>query len=88
MSSRVKTPWMQVLSVTPLEDFRLNIALDSGVTFVFDMKEIIHSRDAYWRLRQMRYFNMVSIDEAGALCWPEGEDIAPEALERYAATLA
>ena len=28
-------------------------------------------------------FRQVSIDPIGGICWPEGEDLAPDGLERY-----
>ena len=48
-----------------------------------DLAPLIQRREAYWRLRQERYFCQVGIDPLGGICWPEGEDLAPEGLERY-----
>lgn len=84
MNYQVKTPWVRVLEVKPLEAYRLAVQLEDTRSLLLDLNELIHRREAYWRLRQQRYFNMVSIDKAGALCWPEGEDIAPESIEKYA----
>ena len=57
--------------------------LRSGETVFLDLEELIWQRDAYWRLRQSRYFAMVSVDPLGGICWPEGEDLAPDGLDRY-----
>lgn len=83
MSSVVETPWPRVIEATPLEQHRLRVLLDSGEQWLIDLDPLIQRRDAYWRLRQDRYFRQVGIDPLGALCWPEGEDLAPESLARY-----
>ena len=70
------------LRVTPLPLYRLEVELRSGETVFLDLETLIRQRDAYWRLRQSRYFSMVSEDPLGGICWPEGEDLAPDGLDR------
>ena len=67
--------------VSPLPPHRLRVELRSGETLFLDLDALIRQRDAYWRLRQSRYFAMVSVDPLGGICWPEGEDLAPEGLD-------
>ena len=69
--------------VSPQLPFRLEVELRSGETVFLDLEMLIRQRDAYWRLRQSRYFAMVSVDPLGGICWPEGEDLAPDGLGRY-----
>jgi hypothetical protein len=83
MSLVAETPWPRVIKATPLEQHRLQLLLNSGEQWLIDLDPLIQRRDAYWRLRQERYFRQVSTDPLGALCWPEGEDLAPESLARY-----
>ena len=83
MSSAAESPWPQVIEATPLERHRLRVSLKSGEQWPIDLDPLIQRREAYWRLRQERYFRQVQIDPLGALCWPEGEDLAPESLARY-----
>ncbi len=83
MSSAVETPWPQVIKVTPLPQHRLQVLLTTGEQWLIDLDPLIQRRDIYWRLRQDRYFRKVGIDPLGALCWPEGEDLAPDSLARY-----
>ena len=83
MSSAVETPWPQVIEVTPLAQHRLQVLLTTGEQWLIDLDPLIQRRDIYWRLRQDRYFRKVGIDPLGALCWPEGEDLAPDSLARY-----
>ena len=70
-------------SVSPLPPYRLEVELRSGETVFLDLEELIWQRDAYWRLRQSRYFAMASVDPLGGIRWPEGEDLAPDGLGRY-----
>jgi hypothetical protein len=63
--------------------FRLEIELRIGENILLDLEKLIQQRDVYWRLRQPRYFSMVSVDPLGEICWPEGEDLAQDGLDRY-----
>ena len=70
--------------VSPLPPYQLEVETRSGETVFLDLDTLIRQRDAYWKLRQSRYFAMVSVDPLGVICWPEGEDLAPDGLEdRY-----
>ncbi len=83
MNSLLETPWVQVVEVTPHSGLRLKVKLSNDKELTLNLEPLIQSRDAYWRLRQERYFRQVSIDPIGGICWPEGEDLAPDGLERY-----
>ncbi len=67
----------------PLSGQRLKVRLTNDKELTLNLEPLIQSRDAYWRLCQERYFRQVSIDPIGGICWPEGEDLAPDGLERY-----
>jgi len=69
--------------VSPLSPYRLEVELRSGETVFLDLEMLIRQRDAYWRLRQSRYFAMASVDPLGRIRWPEGEDLAPDGLGWY-----
>jgi hypothetical protein len=83
MNSQVKTPWAKVTSVIHLDDYQIQIVLDNGQHMVLDLKDLIESKENYWRLRNPRYFRQVKIDPLGGIFWSEGEDLAPDGLERY-----
>ena len=70
------------LRVSPIPPYRLEVELQSEETVFLDLEILIRQRDAYWRLMQSRYFAMVSVDPLGGICWPEGEDLAPDGLDR------
>ena len=69
--------------VSPLPPYQLEVETRSGETVFLDLDTLIRQRYAYWKLRQSRYFAMVSEDPLGGICWPEGEDLAPDGLDRY-----
>lgn len=85
MNSLLETPWVQVVEVMPLSGQRLKVRLTNNKELTLNLEPLIQSRDAYWHLRQERYFLQVSIDPIGGICWlrPEGKDLAPDGLERY-----
>ncbi len=84
MNLAVKTPWLKAVQVTPMPQQRLRVRYEDHRQRTLDLADLIARRDAYWRLRQERYFRQVGIDPLGGICWPEGEDLAPDGLERYA----
>jgi hypothetical protein len=71
------------VSVQPLPPYQLQVTLRDDREIILNLQTLIEQRDAYWRLRQTRYFCRVSVDPLGGICWPEGEDLAPGGLERY-----
>ena len=83
MNSAVDTPWPQVVEATPLEQHRVRVFLKSGEQWLIDHAPFIQRRENYWRLRRVRYFRQVGIDQLGALCWPSGEYLAPKSFTRY-----
>ena len=69
----------RVLEVTALPGFKLHVVFDDGVAGELDMShELIGP--VYEPLRNPAYFAQVYVDEIGAICWPNGVDIAPDAL--------
>ena len=69
--------------MSPLPPYQLEVELRSGETVFLDLEALIRQKDAYWRQSQSRYFAMMSVDPLGRICWPEGEDLAPDWLDLY-----
>lgn len=82
MSSAVENAYY-VVAAEPMPGYKLKVTLRDAQEWLLDLENLIHSRDAFWRLRQERYFRMVRPDLHGVLTWPEGEDLAPESLLKY-----
>lgn len=69
----------KVSNVTALDDYRLEVVFADGVRGVVSLKEKLYG-PMFEPLKDMPYFKQVRVDEFGAICWPNGADLAPDAL--------
>lgn len=68
-----------VVSARPLADFQLEVPFDDGVSGIVYLKDRLFG-PMFEPLRDPAYFELVSVDEYGAVCWPNGADLAPDGL--------
>jgi hypothetical protein len=68
-----------VSSVVPLSGFRLEVRFDDGMQGIADLSDRLFG-PVFEPLRDVTLFNQVRVDEFGAICWPNGADLAPDAL--------
>jgi hypothetical protein len=83
MNSVIKTPWLKPVSVKSIENYSLKVIWEDGTDNIIYIGELIKKREAFWRLRNPRYFKQVQIDPIGGIYWPQGEDISPEIIKHY-----
>jgi hypothetical protein len=77
----------KVLSVQALDGYRLAIRFDDGAYGVVDLEARLFG-PVFEPLRDPALFRQAAVDEFGAVCWPNGADLAPDALyERIQAAL-
>ena len=69
----------KVVKVEVLEGCRLSVTFDDGVAGIVDLSERLFG-PVFEPLKDPAYFRCVGIDEFGAVCWPNGADLAPDAL--------
>ena len=69
----------KVVSVEPREGYRLFVQFDDGVGGEVDLADRLFG-PVFEPLREREQFTRVGIDEFGAVCWPNGADLAPDAL--------
>ncbi len=69
----------KVVSVTVLDDYRLNVVFDDGLRGIVSLKDELYG-PVFEPLKDVPYFRQVRVDEFGAICWPNGADLAPDAL--------
>ncbi len=69
----------KVVRVTPLPDYRLQVEFQDGVTGTVDLSADLHG-EMFEPLRDTALFDGVRVDEFGAITWPNGADLAPDAL--------
>lgn len=69
----------RVTSVKPLTGYRLRVGFEDGVKGEVDLSERLFG-PVFEPLRDPEVFRQVMVDEFGAVCWPNGADLAPDAL--------
>ncbi len=68
-----------VISVLPLDGFRLDVTFDDGTRGIVCLADQLFG-PVFEPLREHAYFAQVFVDEFGAIAWPNGADLAPDAL--------
>src|ERR1700683_2721059 len=71
----------QVTRVTPLPNYRLEIEFQDGVYGTIDLSDRLFG-EMFEPLRDEAMFREVSVDNFGAICWPNGADLAPDAIHK------
>jgi hypothetical protein len=70
---------VSVIKVTALQGWRLAVEFSDGVGGELSMEDRLFG-PVFEPLREWALFSRVYIDEFGAICWPNGADLAPDAL--------
>lgn len=73
---------MRIVGVEPRDGYLVTLTLDDGTTRDVDLWPYISWGSIYEPLRDdVAYFRMVNVDPiARTIVWPNGADIAPDAL--------
>lgn len=73
-----------VTEVKALSGWRLAVVFSDGVRGEISLEDRLFG-PMFEPLRDPAFFNRVALDEFGVICWPNGADLAPDALhERLA----
>lgn len=67
--------------VKPLPDYSLLVEFTNGVRGVVTLKDRLFG-PMFEPLKDVSFFERVFVDEFGAVCWPNGADLAPDGLYR------
>ena len=68
-----------IIYVGALPDWKLEVKFDDGTTGIIDLKDRLFG-EMFEPLREIEYFKKVGLDEFGAPSWPNGADLAPDAI--------
>lgn len=73
-------PW-RLVSVLPVENYCLQVEFTDGTKGLVEVKELIFGPEAgvFEALKSQDLFNQVAL-EYGAATWPNGLDLAPDAM--------
>jgi len=70
-----------IVAVTPLSDYRLNLRFEDGVESVVDITQCVSFTSVFAPLRDPKKFAGVQVNpELGTVCWPSGADLDPDLL--------
>ena len=69
----------RVVRVTPLPEYGLRVEFDDGVSGIIELADEL-TGPVLEPLRDEGFFRQVTIDDFGAVCWPNGADLAPDAM--------
>lgn len=69
----------KVVRVKALEGYRLEVAFDDGLQGVVSLKDRLFG-PVFEPLKDPALFGQAAVDEFGAIGWPSGADLAPDAL--------
>ena len=73
-----------VISVKPLENYKLEVIFSDDVRAEVDVNPFIKSQGISQTLRDETFFKTVQIDEAGGVAWSNGFDFCPVFLRQIA----
>ncbi len=71
----------RIKKVEALAKYRLRVEFEDWTCGVVDLSERLFG-PVFEPLKDEEMFERVSIDEFGAVCWPNGADLAPDVLHR------
>jgi hypothetical protein len=74
----------KIVQVRAEPPYTLYVTKQDEQEIELDLTPLIETREAFWRLKNFRYFRNVGIDPLGGLYWSEGEDISPTKIFHYA----
>jgi hypothetical protein len=69
----------RVIHVTALAGYRLRVEFNDGTVGEIDLADRLFG-PVFEPLRDESEFNKVMVDEFGAIAWPCGADLAPDAI--------
>lgn len=71
----------KIKSVSPLQDYKLNIQFAEGVTKIYDVKSLIKTNKLFKKLEDEKLFNKVKVDVGGyGIIWNDQIDISCDEL--------
>ena len=69
----------KITQVNILDNYRLEISFNDGVTGIVSLADRLFG-PVFEPLKDPAFFAKAQVDEFGAVAWPNGADLAPDAL--------
>ncbi len=71
----------RIVDVKPKPNYTLALTFDDGIRGEISIADRLFG-PMFEPLKDSDFFARVQVDEFGAVCWPNGADLAPDALYR------
>jgi len=69
----------KLIMAIPLDGYKMEVRFDDGIHGVVDLSTRLFG-PVFEVLKDPCFFVQAKVEEFGALCWPNGADLAPDAL--------
>ena len=69
----------RIISVAALPNYRLRVEFDDGISGIINLSNEL-TGEMFEPFRDEAVFRQAAVDEYGAICWPNGPDLAPDAI--------
>ncbi len=69
----------RIVSAKALPQWKLEVAFSDGTRGIVSLQDRLFG-PVFEPLKDLTFFSKVEVDEFGAICWPNGADLAPDAL--------
>ncbi|MFH1386076.1 MAG: DUF2442 domain-containing protein [bacterium] len=70
-----------VINAKYLKDYKITLVFEDGKTGIVDFSNYLDNKGVFADFKDINYFKKFSINkDLGTICWPGGQDIAPETL--------
>ena len=70
-----------IIRAKALANYRIEVEFSDGLKGVVDLSDRLFG-PVFTPLKDPAFFKQLTVDEFGALCWPNGADLAPDALHK------
>jgi hypothetical protein len=71
----------KIINVRPLPNWQLEIEFDDGTAGTISLADRLFG-PMFEPLRDPEFFSQVQLDGFESICWPNGADLAPDAIHR------
>jgi len=72
---------IDVVDAKYVEGYVLELKFENGKKGTYDFSEYVKKGGVFARFSDLSYFKLFYVNkELGVLCWPDGQDVAPETL--------
>ena len=69
----------RIVNAKALKNYRIEVEFSDGLKGVVDLSERLFG-PMFTPLKDPEFFRHLTVDEFGVICWPNGADLAPDAL--------